>query len=175
MDKAKIISWIKKTDERVYRIEQTTVWIMLSVMVLLVFFDFLLRETIRESIHGAQKLALYLMIWVGFIGASLATKEKKHLKMDLLEKILSPHISQRFKQAILLLTGFCALFLTKVGYDYVLLTYSYHDPPLVYNIPEWTVQAVIPLSLLVISMRYLGQFFAAFSEGKKPQAKKEDS
>lgn len=35
----------------------------------------------------AQTLALVLTIWVGFLGASLATKELKHLKVDAAEKL----------------------------------------------------------------------------------------
>ena len=53
-------------------------------------------------------MAVVLMVWVGFLGASLATRQKKHLAVDATDRILSPKVAQMVKRfGALIAAGFC--------------------------------------------------------------------
>ncbi|RMD97906.1 MAG: TRAP transporter small permease [Deltaproteobacteria bacterium] len=154
-----------KIDDVVFAIEKGIITLSLGVMVLLVFLDLLLREVAGSGIGGAQKLALYLMLWAGFLGASIATRGGKHLSMDLLDKLLSSTPRRYLQGGVFFVTAAFSFFLSRVGLIFVLQNRAYGDPPLYYGIPEWGVQTVIPLSLFVMGCRFLARSVRVFRHG----------
>ncbi len=107
--------------------------------------------------------ALVGMLWTGFVGASLATYEKKHLALELADK-LWPAGAQRWVKgaAIVLTTCLCALLACLA---WVSLRDHYAtwvaDPeagtlqPTVW--PRWVLLVALPLSWTMISLRFLGE------------------
>ena len=58
------------------KIEKIFLVIGVSVMVLVVFFDIILRELFDGGFIWAKELAAFLMIWVGFVGALSCCKRE---------------------------------------------------------------------------------------------------
>ncbi len=125
----------------------------------------------------AQTLALVLTIWVGFIGASLATKENKHLKVDAAEKLFKGETKRwvAFVAETLtaLFTGAMAvlsLMYCKFHYDNWResggVSGTFESLPL----PMFIAYGVLPLSFAVMSAR-----FAAIAAGHARGTKKEEA
>ena len=76
-----INSWIEKA-------ETVLLVVILSVMILLSFLQVLLRNFFEQGILWGDILIRNLVLWVGFIGASLATRENKHINIDLFTRFL---------------------------------------------------------------------------------------
>ena len=74
------------------RVETTIIFLATLGMTGLVFLDFVNRESESFSLPIDQpvKLSLLLMLWVAFLGASLATRDDKHLTIDAADRALSP-------------------------------------------------------------------------------------
>jgi C4-dicarboxylate transporter DctM subunit len=86
-------------DGVISRVERAVVGVGFLLMTLLVFNEYLQREFRDQlgtdlfglwSIEGQMNVALLLLIGVGFLGASLATQQRKHISVDALERALSP-------------------------------------------------------------------------------------
>ncbi len=97
-------------DRVVCWLERAFLSVAMLVMVFLSFFDYLQREGPEMSfdIPGGPNMAMVLMVWVGFLGASLATRDGKHLAVDATERLLSPgaaRFAQRF--SALVAAGLC--------------------------------------------------------------------
>ncbi len=101
-------------DKVLDKVETTLIFIFTLVMTGLVFLDFLDRElaSIDLGLQGALKLSLILMIWVAFLGASLATKDERHLTIDAADRALSPAGSARLYRISM---GIAAVFCWKLG------------------------------------------------------------
>jgi len=125
-------------------------------MTLIVFFDFLLREFFDNGFIWAKELASFLMIWVGFVGASYATKENKHLVVGIPEKIFPPKVLPYVSCFVNIVVLSITLFLAYLGFTYVAETKEFAETSLVLDIPLWIVQAIIPLSLVIIAVRFIG-------------------
>src|SRR5688572_11748736 len=54
---------------------------------LLALFIYLMRATFPNGIVWAPAFCLSAMLWVGFLGASIATYERRHLALEMGEKI----------------------------------------------------------------------------------------
>ena len=73
-------------DEKINRVEQILVAALLTVMILLAFSQIVLRNFFATGIDWADSLVRYLVVWVGFVGAAIATKEGKHITIDVLSR-----------------------------------------------------------------------------------------
>lgn len=86
-------------DRWIAAVERAAVSVGLALMTLLAFNEYLQRELSVAldtklfglwEIEGQMNLALLLLVVVGFLGASLATRDGKHIAVDAAERVLSP-------------------------------------------------------------------------------------
>ncbi len=138
------------------KFEKVFLVIGISVMTLVVFFDFILRELFDGGFIWAKELAAFLMIWVGFIGASYATKENKHLVVGIPEKLFPPRMLPYVSLIVNMIVVSVTLFLAYLGFEYVSETKVFAEKSLVLKIPLWIVQVIIPASLVMIAIRFIG-------------------
>ncbi len=107
-------------------------------------------------------VALACMLWVGFLGASIATYEKRHLALEVADKIW-PAPAQRWVQGVagLLTAILCALLtaLTAISLSGHHATWTINPLAgrlLPTEIPNWTVFMVLPYTFAVMSLRFTG-------------------
>ena len=157
-----VIRGVYRTVDRIWLAVEKTILVAalfvmtFAVMVVAVdrWFDF-----VSLGWFWATKLALFLMIWVGFIGASIATKERKHLAIDVASKVLSPkgvRVAAFFSQGIS--AGFC-FYLARLSYLFMAESYAYGDKEGVFPIPLWIVQLILPVTLGMMSARFVENMF----------------
>lgn len=79
-------------DKGLALLEKAFLTVAMLAMVFLSFNAYLYRELDGRAFElpGGTNLALVLLVWVGFLGASLATRQRKHLAVDATDRILSP-------------------------------------------------------------------------------------
>ncbi|MFZ0850006.1 MAG: TRAP transporter small permease [Hyphomicrobiaceae bacterium] len=70
--------------------ETTFVGGALAFASLLLFVNVLLRYWFLAPIAWAEELSLYVMVWIVFVGSSVAIRTRGHIAIDLLPLVLSP-------------------------------------------------------------------------------------
>jgi TRAP-type C4-dicarboxylate transport system permease small subunit len=118
----------------------------------------------------SAQLALALLLWVGLLGASLVTKERRHIHVEAVKKFLPPRL-QRFAAflANLLAAVLCA-FVATIGALFTERLYiAWSDSggraailEQVPWIPEWTVGLAIPMTFAVMALRFMGHAAGSF-------------
>jgi TRAP-type C4-dicarboxylate transport system permease small subunit len=76
----------ERTDEVIDQIEQTLLVIFLSSMIVIAFLQIILRNLLSTGLTWGDPLVRNLVLWVGFIGAALATKEGRHISIDVVSR-----------------------------------------------------------------------------------------
>ena len=81
-------------------VEKVLIGVAMLAMTALSFMDYLRREIsfFDFEIQGGPNMAVVLMVWVGFLGASLAAMERKHLAVDATERLLSGRAARLAKR-----------------------------------------------------------------------------
>ena len=128
----------------------------------------------------AQELSLMLVLWVGFLGASICAHEGKHLQLEALAKLI-PDRAKPYVRALGLVVaaGFCLLLVVQ-GFDYTFRPTPSDDPELPElfvlfgtryvagfgssyqdflsqtQVPAWYGTVVVPIALCVAMLRFLG-------------------
>ena len=141
-----INNWIAK-------LETVVLVVVLTIMVVLAFLQVVLRNVFDEGLLWGDIFLRHLVLWVGFIGASLATRDEKHISIDLLTRF----IAKRWIDIPRLITNLFAviicLLLTDAAYTFVSDEITYGST--VFNdIPSWYLQIIIPIGFFIMAIRF---------------------
>jgi TRAP-type C4-dicarboxylate transport system permease small subunit len=150
----------QRWDETLGRVEKFLVTAMLSTMILLAFSQIILRNIFSTGISWGDPLVRYLVLWVGFIGASLASKEGKHITIEVFSGWFSGHGSRYLKAISLLVSVFICGLLTFAGWTFVQNEAQMGGTTFL-EIPVWIPQVIIPVTFALMTLRF---GFSAFAE-----------
>ena len=144
------------------RVEKFLVVVLLSVMILLAFLQIVLRNAFSTGISWGDPLVRYLVLWVGFIGASLATKEEKHITMEVFSRWFSGKNALYPKIFSQLISVFVCSLLTFAGWTFVQNEARMGEAAF-FNIPIWIPEVIIPVTFALMTLRFLINFAAGLS------------
>lgn len=143
----------KRLDKIIDRMEQRLLVTLLSLMILIAFSQIVLRNLFDTGLAWGDPLVRNLVLWVSFIGAALATKEGKHINIDVVSrwmpprgKILVEAITGLFSSLVCALMTFAALKFIKneaqMGGD----TF--------FGIPLWIPEIILPITFALMALRF---------------------
>jgi TRAP-type C4-dicarboxylate transport system permease small subunit len=93
-----------------FRLAEFTLVAMLSLMVIMVFGNVVLRYGFNDGIIISEELSRYLFIWITFLGAIVTMRDNAHLGLDSLVRRLSLRGKKlAFAVSNILMLGCCAL------------------------------------------------------------------
>lgn len=114
------------------------------------------------GIAGAQKFALGFMVWAGFLGASLATRSRRHIVIDAVKKKLDNAIFPVFAFLGALFTaGFTGWVAYLAAFKSAVLISEWHESEGRLHVfeslpvPEWVVTLALPTTLFLSALRFL--------------------
>ena len=101
---------MKALTDLFFRLAEFTLVTMLSLMVIMVFGNVVLRYGFNDGIISSEELSRYLFIWITFLGAIVTMRDNAHLGLDSLVRRLSLR-GKKLAYAIsnILMLGCCAL------------------------------------------------------------------
>jgi TRAP-type C4-dicarboxylate transport system permease small subunit len=135
------------------RLEGFILVLFLATMVGLSFLQVILRNFFETSLPNADILLRHLVLWVAFLGASLATQGGRHIRIDILPNLL-PGRSRAVLEIIA--RGGAAVvsaLLTRAAFRLVLVERE-AGSILLAGVPIWVFQVIIPIGLLLITFRF---------------------
>ncbi|MBI2519245.1 MAG: TRAP transporter small permease [Bdellovibrio sp.] len=142
---------------------------MVAITVLVVT-DIFSREVLSVSIVWAQKAALYLMIWAGFIGSGLATSKGAHLRPEIGDKLWPSKFQATFHRIRHFVTAIFCSFACYYGIGYLSESYEMGDTNPVLMLPMWIAQTVIPVTFFLNAFK---NFIFAFFPSTMPSVVRE--
>ena len=149
----------QKWDDNLGRIEKFFIAGMLGVMILMAFLQIVLRNIFSSGISWGDPLVRYLVLWVGFIGASLATKESKHITIEVFSRWLSDRGNQYLKAISNLISALVCSLLVFAGGTFVLNEAQMGGTTFL-QIPVWVPQIIIPVTFAFMTLRFSLRLFA---------------
>jgi len=143
----------EQADDIIDQMEQILIVTLLSLMIIIAFTQIVLRNFFATGFTWGDSLVRSLVLWVGFIGAAIATKEGKHINIDVVSrwmpsrgKIIIEVITQLFSFFICGLLTYAALKFIKN--EAQMGTYAFS------GIPAWILQIVLPITFGLMTFRY---------------------
>jgi TRAP-type C4-dicarboxylate transport system permease small subunit len=143
-------------------VEDAVISIMLCSMVLLVLVQIGLRDFYSTGIPGGAEMVRHLVLWVAFLGAGIAAREGKHIRIDVIYRVLTPSL----KHVAEILTGLFTMVICGIllyaSIQFVRNDYALGTAIAFFNMPVWIFEVVIPLGYGIVTIRYGAQSVESF-------------
>lgn len=119
--------------------------------------------SVPERYSWATKLALFLLLWTAFIGASMATHDGRHLTVDAVRKAI-PRRFLPYYEALshLIAAAFTAAF---AWLAFLYLDVRLGESAAPGEIPDWLKVLAIPVSLVMVTLRFAARSATALAVG----------
>ncbi len=151
------------------RIETWAAASCFALMAVLTLLDVISREALRSGVVWAQKSSVYLMIWGGFLGATLTTARGTHLRPEIADRLCPARLHGLLAVLGNLMTSVFCGGMAFFAIRYVLETRSMGDVSVVTGVPVWVVQLVIPYVFASMAVRFLAYSFWPALRPPKPE------
>lgn len=136
---------------------------LMFLMVTIIFSQVVARYIFHHSLYWSEEIGRYLFIWITFIGAALALREKAHVAIDSFVKMM-PVFLQKVVRIIAFLAMLAfSLVMTYTGWN--MLQYGTHQVSAATQMPMYYVYLVLPVSGLLIAFYILKNFYEEFKSG----------
>ena len=162
--------WIK----RIHRIEDALLVLLLSIMILLATTQILLRNFFDLGFIWADPLLRVMVLWLGLIGATVATRDNKHIRIDLLSRFFKPNTNHLVESVIGQFSAWICLIIGWYGMVWIQLDYA-DGVTGVAGIPAWVLEVIVPISFALIGVRYFAISVCSmrlYFKNRKPDADK---
>jgi C4-dicarboxylate transporter DctQ subunit len=153
----------KKIFSFLNRLEEILLGSFLIMMLLLGLLQILFRNVLSIGLYWIDPLLRHMVLWVALLGASVATREDRHICIDLLSGRFGPRSRSMIQVGV-------HCFSAAVCFAFVLpairFVQSEHEVEkiLALGIPVWVSQSILPVMLAVLGFRFLVKAGALFKK-----------
>lgn len=142
-------------DRGIAKVETALLVLLVLFLLLFAFLQVVLRNIFDSGIAWADIFNRSMVLWVGFLGATLSAREDRHLSLEVLTKFL-PEKLKPFIQ--LIVTSFvivvCAM-LTHYSYLFYVDQITFEASDLLFEgFPKAYFTVIFPLGFAVLTFRY---------------------
>ena len=90
-----LIRYLYSLDRTLEKIEWCLIVCLLSMMIILSFGQMVSRNLFHYALIWGDTFLRQLVLWTGFLGASLAVRQNKHISIDVISNFLSPKLKNK--------------------------------------------------------------------------------
>ncbi len=145
---------LRKINRWVAGAELVILILTVLVMVFMAALQIILRKFFHSGILWGDIFLRQLVLWVSFIGASLATKDNKHINMDLLGRILRGKWKASAEVLVHLFSSFVAFLLAQAAWHFVQSEIEFGSTAF-NNVPSWYFEIIMPIGFGLMALRFL--------------------
>lgn len=144
----------RHVDRLLAGLESTLLVVLLLGLIAAGTAQILMRNLADAGIAGADPLMRVAVLWIALLGAMVATRQRRHVTVDLLSRFLRPGLRRWTEAATHAFTAsICGLIAWHAGR---LVYYEFTEPTLAFaGLPVWMAQAILPIGFGLIALRYL--------------------
>ncbi len=148
------MKFLRTVDRALTAIVTTVLVLSFGVMLGLAALQVILRTAVQEGIIWGDVAARHLVLWVGFFGAYLATRENRHFRIDILTRFLHERIRLWFAAFSDLFAAVVCYFLFRASVTFVNVGMD-PEATLFLHIPQTLVAWIVPGGFVLIMLQFL--------------------
>lgn len=136
-----------------HRFEDLLLAVLLSALVILAAAQIFLRLGFDEALSFADPVARALVLWVGLLGALAATREGKHISLD----VLSARLHGPWKRAAQVAAALVGLIVCALLGWYSLALIALEREAAsewIAGVPSWVPQLILPVAFFAMALRF---------------------
>ena len=153
-----------------HRFEDALIVAILLGMMVLAVAQILLRNLAGTSLVWIDPLLQNAVLWIGMLGAMIASRKDEHISIDVASQLLPPFLHRwllsivdLFTSAICGVAAWFSLMSVRDEASFGMMAFA--------SVPAWWLQVIVPLGFGSIALRY-AILFCMGLVGRRPMASK---
>lgn len=148
-----MIKTIDLVDDFFSKIEGWTIISLFSLMLLTAFVQVVLRNIFSAGFVWADILLRNAVLWIALLGASIATKERKHIAIDVVSRFFSIRKKYIIEIVVSIVSIYVCYLLASASWTFICDERS-AGSVLVLNLHTWGFLLIIPIAFYTIAFRF---------------------
>jgi C4-dicarboxylate transporter DctQ subunit len=150
---------MSKLEAMLSRTEEFLLGVLLTTASIVLFANVVARYVFNWGFPWAEELVRYEIIWMVFLGGSIAARQGLHIGVDLLVRFAPLPLRKPINILINLISlTFCSLILY-YGASLISQTRMFGQVSPALQVPMWMVQLAIPLGAGLMALRFAQQIW----------------
>ena len=137
------------------RIEELFISFLLLAMIFLSSLQIFMRTLFDSGLIWADPLLRYLVLWVGLLGAVLATRYGKHITIDIFSHLLPARGVCWLNLLLNLFASVVCGFLTWAAFLFIKNEIAFGGGRELVGIPVWGWNLIFPFAFALMAVRFL--------------------
>jgi TRAP-type C4-dicarboxylate transport system permease small subunit len=146
-------SKLKKISQFLGNLEQWVLVLLLGFLTVFAVTQIILRNFLSAGLVWGDDLLRHGVLWISFLGATRATLEKKHIRIDLLPRVLPGRMSLIADFVCCFISLFVCVLLTWASWNFVQGERLGGDIAFA-SIPYWWLVLIFPISFGLMAFRF---------------------
>ena len=118
----------------------------------------ILRNFAAISLPWADGAMRAMVLWLAMIAGAIAAGHMKHIRIDVVERWMSPRLRNVLQRLLMLATSVVCLAMTWFSLRMVGLEYEFRTMAFL-NVPTWLVVLAVPIGFGLMAARFAAQAF----------------
>ena len=157
-------SFLQNANTFLGKVETGGLCLIVAMMLGLAVLKIVMRYVFSASLLWSDTMLQHLTLWLCFLGAALATCERRHISIDVLSRILPEKITRWINLVIdciaLVVVGILAYY----GFLFIEDEKS-SEAVLMGSVPLWWAKTIIPYGFVLIGIHVVLQIGIHFTSG----------
>jgi TRAP-type C4-dicarboxylate transport system permease small subunit len=134
----------------------------LAFITILIFIQVVMRYVFHNSLSWSEELARYIFLWLCWIGASFAVRERSHFRVQMLTNKLQGNVKKYFDLGILLIWFAFCVFLAYHGSVLTRLLFQRNQLSAAMGLPMGYAYASVPVGAGLMAFRLIAEIIKIF-------------
>ena len=144
---------VKRINTLLGNIETALLFLIILSIVGLGILKIILRHFFQISLLWNQVVLQHFILWLAFLGASLATCENRHISIDVLTRYLPRRLVQVTNILVHIVSLVIVSILAYTGFEFI-RDEQVSGATLAGAIPIWWAKLIIPIGFVLIALHF---------------------
>jgi TRAP-type C4-dicarboxylate transport system permease small subunit len=148
---------------------------LIAFFVVTALYLYIVLNYFPDGYSWSKELSLIMLLWVGFLGASVCAHEGKHIQVGALKRVVPKSMSQYTDAIGYLATASFCFFMALLGWVYAREALQLEGRFEQTNIPDWVATIAVPAAFAMTMLRYIAAAFSSMLGGSYGAAPEEEA
>ena len=145
---------LKTIDSILNKIEGAVLIFLLLVMLFMAFGQVLLRNISSGGFVWGDILLRHLVLWIGFLGAALATSGERHINIDILTRYLPERLNGAVAALSNVFAAIVCFLLFRASLTFIEFEIT-NNNTIFSGVPSWYAQIIIPVGYGLLAFHFI--------------------
>ena len=149
-----------------HRLENSALWLALATMLALALLQIVLRNFFDMGLLWIESFLRVLVLWLAMLGAMIGTRERNHIRIDLLSRFSSNQAKAWIGKGNAMIAAVVSLIAAYASFE--LVVFEYQDGLTAFaKVPVWVCQIILPVGFVVMFLRFTRAVFVVDKAGQE--------